>query len=339
MSKTTSLLLSSENFPKSATLFPFFLEEYWLFCAVDHLTKLLPKADWTGLFDSFSAWRAAEFATGPNSPFSFSKKSGGDLEAAFKIRNYPEASSLAEDIRQEYRPSKLTVSPTHIVSRLSYDYYIQEYPDLKIVCLDAHDDSGGAVFPDNLWITDVIAARTILIGGREESSLRFQKPIPYLGVFEDTETAMDSQQFRNACKNQNLLLSIDLDYFQRYQWGFPTYLARELFIGHSLNITQKIESFMAKNPIDVNEKVVIGEVLDLFHSEASLETFRQKRLTAIEREGAVAKEEISYIIEFLEDIRSNLITIDLCEFCAPLDCEGIGTRILSDLCKNLVRKL
>jgi hypothetical protein len=339
VSKTTSLFLSSNNFPNRATLFPFFLEEYWLFCAVDHIAKLLPKADWTGLFDSFSEWKAVEFATEPNEFFSFSKKSGGDLEASFKIRNYAEAFILGDQIRQEYKPSKLIVSPTHIVTRLSFDHYVQEYPDLTIVSLDAHDDSGGESFPDNLWITDDIGARTILIGGREERSLRSQEQIPYLGVFEDIEAAMESQQFREVCKSQNVLLSIDLDYFQRYQWGFPTYLARELFIGHSMNITQRIESFLAKNAIDANEKVVIGEVLDLFHSYDSLETFRQKRLTAIEQEGATARDEIGRVIEFLEDIRSSIISIDLCEFCAPLDYEGAGTRILSDLCKNLLRKL
>ncbi|MFQ5976521.1 MAG: hypothetical protein ACE5OZ_00130 [Candidatus Heimdallarchaeota archaeon] len=339
MSKTTSLFLSSKNFPKRATLFPFFLEEYWLFYAVDHIARLLPKADWTGLFDSFSEWGAVEFTTEPKSSFSFSKKSGGDLEASFKIRNYPEALFLADQIRQEYKPSKLIVSPTHIVTRLSYDHYVQEYPDLTILSLDAHDDSGGEAFPDNLWITGDIGARTILIGGREEKSLRFQEQTPYLGVFEDIEAAMESQQFREACQSQNVLLSIDLDYFQRYQWGFPTYLARELFIGHSMNITQIIESLLAKNPLDANETVVIGEVLDLFHSSDSLETFRQKRLAAIEREGATARDKIGRIIEFLEDIRSNIISIDLCEFCAPLDYEGAGTRILRDLCENLLRKL
>jgi hypothetical protein len=335
--KTKNLLLSRETLPKGATLFRFFLEDYWLFRVVDRITRLLPQADWTGIFDRFSLWEDVEFSTDPDSPFPFRKKAGGALEVVYQVRNFAEAASLEGGLRQEYRPSRLVVSPTHLVSRLSYEHYVEDYPNLKILSLDAHDDHGDTQFPDNLWISDEIAARTLLIGGQSEKSLRIQEQTTYLSIYERVEVALTSQRFKETLRSQDLLLSIDLDYFQRFQWGFPAYLAREFFIGHSMNITQRIMSFLAQNALVEKERVVIGEILGLFASQSDLEAFTEKRLAAIRREGANAREEISRVLDYLEQIGSNIISVDLCGFCAPLDCEDAGKKALIELCKILLR--
>lgn len=329
-------LLSRETIPERATLFRFFLEDYWLFGVVDRITRLLPQADWTGIFDSFSLWEDVEFATEPDVPFAFHKKAGGGLEPAYQVRNYAEAASLEGGIRQEYRPARLVVSPTHLVSRLSYEHYVKDYPNLKILSLDAHDDHGDTQFPDNLWISDEIAARTLLIGGQAEKTLRAQEPTSYLGFYDRVEAALTSQPFKETFRNQDLLLSIDLDYFQRCQWGLPTYLAREFFIGHSMNITQRIMSFLAHNVLAEKQRAVIGELLGLFASQSDLEAFTEKRLAAIRREGDNAKDEIGRILDFLEQIGSKIVSVDLCGFCAPLDCEDAGKKALIDLCNSLL---
>jgi hypothetical protein len=334
--KTKDFLFSSKTIPEGATLFRFFLEDYWLFRVVEQIERLLPQADWTGIFDGFSSWKDVEFATEPDVPFPFCKKAGRELEATYQVRNYAEAASLEAVLRQEYQPSRLVVSPTHIVSRLSYEHYAKDYPNLKILSLDAHDDHGGAQFPDNLWISDEIAARTLLIGGRAEKTLRMQEQTSYLGIYEQTEAALVSQRFKETLKNQDLLLSIDLDYFQRVQWGFPTYRAREFFIGHSMNITQRVISFLAQNALAEQQKVVIGEILGLFASQSGLEAFTKKRRAAIRSEGAKAKEEIGRILDYLEQIGTNIVSVDLCGFCAPLDCEDTGKKALIELCNSLL---
>lgn len=330
--------LSSAIFPKGVTIFRFYLEDYWLFCAVDRIAKIFPQADWVGIFDTFSLWEEAEFATDADVPFPFGKKAGGGLEAAQPIKNYSEGVVLETGIRREYKPSKLIVSPTHIVSRLSYDHYAKKYPELKILSIDAHDDHGEGQFPDNLWIPDDIVIKTLLIGGQAELALQNQKKSHYLAIFDDIEATLDSQLLRETLRNQNLLLSIDLDFFQKFEWGFPTFLARELFIGHSMNISQRIMSFLALNPSKKDKRLVIGEILDLFSSESEMERFRQHRLESIKREGANAKEQICCLLDLLEDINSNVVSIDLCEFCAPLDYEGAGAKALIDLCDSLLMR-
>ncbi len=336
--KTKKLLLSRGIIPKGATLFRFFLEDYWLFCLVERITHLLPQADWTGIFDAFSLWEDVEFGTEPDSPFPFRKEAGGGLEAAYQVRNYAEAASLEGSLRQEYQPSRLVVSPTHIVSWLSYEHYVKDHPNLKILSLDAHNDRGDTQFPDNLWISDEIAARTLLIGGWAEKSLRSQEQTSYLGIYEHVEGALTSQRFKETLRNQDLLLSIDLDYFQRFQWGFPTYLAREFFVGHSMNITQRIMSFLAQNALVEKQRAVIGRILGLFASQSDLEAFTKKRLAAIRCEGANAKDEIGRMLDFLEQIGSNIVSVDLCEFCAPLDYEDTGKKTLIDLCNSLMMR-
>ncbi|MFW9914317.1 MAG: hypothetical protein ACFFGZ_01805 [Candidatus Thorarchaeota archaeon] len=337
MPQTKKILLSREIIPEGTTLFRFFLEDYWLFRVVDRIERLLPHADWTGIFDGFSSWEDVEFTTDPDVPFPFHKKAGEGLEAPYQVQNYTEAANLEEGLRQEYRPSRLVVSPTHIVSRLSYEHYVKNYPNLKILSLDAHDDHGETHFPDNLWISDEIAANTLLIGGRAEKSLRIQEQTSYLGIYDHVEVALASQHLKETLRHQDLLLSIDLDYFQRDQWGFPTYLAREFFIGHSMNITQRIMSFLAQNVLAEKQRVVIGKILGLFASQSDLEAFTKKRLAAIRREGATAKEEIGRIRDFLTQIGTNIVSVDLCGFCAPLDYEDAGTKALIELCKTLLR--
>ena len=120
--------------------------------------------------------------------FPFRKEFRGPLKATYEIKSYKEAKNLQKNINCEYRPSKVIVSPTHLVSRLSYEYYSQKYSDLKILCFDAHDDRGCDNFPDNLWINTPIARNMILVGGNAESALKSNSNCTYTAVYNEMKT-------------------------------------------------------------------------------------------------------------------------------------------------------
>ncbi len=339
VSNAMNLFFNRECLPSGVSFFSFYLEDYWLFQSVEKISNKLPKADWTGIFDTFSLWSEANFKTDQNSLFPFKKEKNNNLSSKYNIKNYTKSKPLAKVLETGYQPSKITLSPTHIVSRLSYEHFVKEYPNLMVVCIDAHDDRGEINFPDNLWLHPEIVPKTVLIGGKTAGTNVNGHDVVYKNHFGTIKETIESHQLIKALANQNILLSIDLDYFQESEWGFPTYLLREKFTGHSQNIYHRFMDYLSINPNISNESILIGQILGLFSSQNEIDDFKKKRIEAIKLEGERVQKEVMLIIEFLIENGCNITTVDICEFCFPLDCQFTGRKQLEKLFNLLVGEL
>ncbi|MFX1250977.1 MAG: hypothetical protein ACFFCZ_05165 [Promethearchaeota archaeon] len=315
MSSGNSFLFSTIEFSTDICLvFPLYLEDYWLLREVEKLQRIYPNIEWIGLFDPtvMSNYNDLEFCLPKNSLFNFGKQKDKQLWAIEQITTFKEASNsnLQSNIQSMVSNSPFfVISPTHIVSRFRFRFLRKKYPRLRAISIDAHDDISSGLEIENLWISKDLLPFTGYIGPKtlETSQFLFQ--------FETIASAVENQLFIETIQNKPVFLSIDIDFFSHSAFGIASHWFRQLFIGHSLNIRQRLESTLFSSPPGSEyENFNVGEKLGYFGRDESL-IFLKNREKQIIQEADAMKKTIIVLMQKLDSLACSIVGIDITEVC------------------------
>ncbi|MFX0060650.1 MAG: hypothetical protein ACFFC7_00515 [Candidatus Hermodarchaeota archaeon] len=316
MSSGNSFLFSTIEFPIDICLvFPLYLEDYWLLREVEKLQMIYPNIEWIGLFDPtvISNYTDLEFYLPKNSIFNFGKQKNKQLWAIEKITTFKEASesNLQSNIQSIVSNSPFfVVSPTHIVSRFRFHFLRKKYPRLRAISIDAHDDVSSGLEIENLWVSRDLLPFTGYIGPKnlETSQFLFQS--------ETIVSAVENRFFTENIQNKPIFLSIDLDFFSQNAFGIASHWFRQLFIGHSLNIRQRLEHTLFSSPPGSEyENFNVGEKLGFFEKGQSL-IFLKNREKQIIQEVEALEKAIFVLLQKLESLSCSIVGIDITEVCS-----------------------
>jgi len=207
----------------------FWAEEYWAWLKVQELRLLYPQIDLTGLINQLFENQLPNLT-----------KISPHMNVV-GTNNYNEIPIDSWDI--DYR--KLNIATSHAPSRFKAQNYLKKYTnDFRIITLDSHLDIGRSNLIHAAWLTEDLAKRSAIIGGWSEASddmSHARSLIPFISTC--TSDLIEKKGFKSWITGKKVYLTIDLDFFpsQDNYMGLSSFWHRNLFLGHAMNIKQRIE--------------------------------------------------------------------------------------------------
>ena len=312
MNETLASIPYPKCIPKSTYgLTQFWAEEYWAFNELEKLTVTYPQFDFTGLINTAFRNYLSEII---------------EKDPHIKIKNTKSYRELPMNIWEIGR-EKLNLATSHAPSYLKAKEYYREYQDnLRIINIDAHMDIGEFSYIHGAWLTKDLARVTTLIGGWSETSEDLQSSHSIL-PFQSSkiEVLEENPFFQEWLSRKKVYITIDLDFFplEDGYLGLSSYWHRNLFIGHTFTINQRIQKFIFEKNRATN--VSIGKVLNIFHN---LPHFYKQKVKSIETQ-------INQLIHLLTKLttvcQSNSVTllgVDFVEYSPLCDWKQLTIRAL-----------
>jgi hypothetical protein len=292
----------------------FWAEEYWAWCQVQKIRSQFPHIDFRGLINSLFE---NQFESLLNNP-----PHGGILDT----KSYEDVPKNSWRISNK----RLSLATSHAPSRYKAQFLLKQYKgQFRILTFDAHLDLGNYKGIHGAWLTENLAKRTALIGGWDEPHNELESGstvIPY--ICPDLEQLGEERGFVDWINKKKLYISIDLDFLslEKEYLGLSCYWHRNLFIGHALNINQRIQ--MLSDNIDLSIPTLIGKEIEVFEDLSSFMEYKVKSINLhIQKLVKIFKE----ISTLLEDCASSLLGMDLVEYSAISDWKQLT---ISALLKN-----
>jgi len=313
---------TTERFP-AVEICPWLLEEYWALKEIDLLASGFPYTRWDGVVAFSGTWDALEIPRTPSGSFPmFQKSPSGRL---FSPSSVPV--SFAESEPHFLRLKKwvqllpqnhpvVCLSTSHALSGPRAYFLGRKHPELRCIVVDAHLDLADEPYKSNRWIED--PSGTALISpevSKQESEL-------FAWVGSSLEDSFNSPQLHQFVEGHHIFASVDLDYFE----SMASYRHREVLIGHSMNVRQRLGVFSSHFPR--NDAFLIGEEARIF---AELGTYVRNLGNGVRDEGEALLDWFSKLIDLLSSASATLVGVDICEYSPLCDIQQFTAKELRKL--------
>ncbi|MFX0094569.1 MAG: hypothetical protein ACFFBD_22735, partial [Candidatus Hodarchaeota archaeon] len=127
--------------------------------------------------------------------------------------------------------------------------------------------------------------------------------------------------------------------FSKDVFGLASYWFRELFIGHSLTIRQKLEKAFFSSPSGTEFKPFsVGEKIGYFE-EGKVSMFLKQREKQIIHEAYAMEKAITLILDTLQENSCFVVGIDFAEVCSLGDVNEATARFLKKLVLQISKVL
>ena len=283
--------------PSTYGVTQFWAEEYWTWLKIQELKSLYPKIDLEGLINSVFENQLLNLLK-----FDPHKKITG-------TRDYNDIQVNSWEVGNR----KLNIATSHAPSRFKAQSYSKKYTnEFRIINFDAHFDIGNSEMVHSAWLTHDLAMKTAVIGGWSETSedLTFAKKI-FPIISSQLEDFTLKKRLKNWLKRKKVYITLDLDFFPSSDnyLGLSCFWHRHLFIGHSMNIRQRIE---LERDIQVGQNgQFAGVELQLF-DDISL-FIKQKKKSILSQIGQI-KNILRSLIDVFQENSAHLLSFDLVEY-------------------------
>lgn len=284
----------------------FWAEEYWAWQKIQELKLLYPQIDLTGLI---------------NPIFEIHLPNLTKISPHMKITQTRDYNDIQDDSWEiEYK--RLNIATSHAPSRIKAQNYMKKYTnDFRIITLDAHLDLGKSNLVHAAWLTQDLAKKTALIGGWSETSedLNFAHNLfPFL--CDQIGDLLEKKLFKNWIEGKKVYITIDLDFFPNKDnyLGLSSYWHRNLFIGHAMNIKQRIE-LHEDIEVGLNKKLA-GVGLHIFDNISS---FKRRKSKSIQQQISQINKLLQDLIDFLQETSASLLSLDLVEYSPICDWQNL----------------
>ncbi len=284
----------------------FWAEEYWAWLKIQELRVLYPQIDLTGLINQVFENQLPNLTkTSPH------RKIVG-------TKNYNEIPIDSWDI--DYR--KLNIATSHAPSRFKAQNYLKKYTnDFRIITLDAHLDIGRSDLIHAAWLTEDLAKKSAIIGGWSEASEDMghaRSLIPFISTC--TNDLLEKKDFKKWITGKKVYLTIDLDFFpslDKYM-GLSSFWHRNLFLGHAMNINQRIE--LEKDIKTGSNNCLAGVKLQIFNDIIS---FMKQKKKSIQSQINQLNHLIEDIAVFFQENSASMLGLDLVEYSPICDWQNL----------------
>ena len=284
----------------------FWAEEYWASLKIQELKHLYPNIDLTGLV---------------NPIFENHIKNITKIDPHKKITETRDYKDIQVD-SWEIGNKKINIATSHAPSRFKAQNYLRKYAsDLRIINLDAHLDLGKSKLIHAAWLTQDLIKKTALIGGWYEAS----EDLEYAqGLFPFISNQMndlfEKKAFKNWIRRKKVYITLDLDFFPLNDnyLGLSSFWHRNLFIGHAMNIKQRIE--LKDESRDKINTQLAGVELDLFKD---IHSFMKQKRNSIRMQLNLIKNLLKNLIDFFQDTSVILVSLDLVEYSPICDWKNL----------------
>ena len=289
----------------------FWAEEYWLLNKIQEITSNYPQFDFTGLIKiPFKNHLHNILAKAPHNKI-------------VNTKNYKEIPTNTWKIGQK----KLNLATSHAPSRFKAEKYLKEYQeDFRIINVDAHVDIGFSNGIHGAWLTEDLTKITALIGGWKESNNQLKEDSSALAfIFPQIDTIQESTSFEEWIFQKKVYLTIDLDYFpiDNEYLGLSNYWHRNLFIGHAMNIKQRIQLLSLEKP--PSNLINISEAIDIF---PNVPYFYKEKVKSIETQADLLEDLLAKITSILKSNSVTLLGVDLVEYSPLCDWKQLTIKTL-----------
>ncbi len=284
----------------------FWAEEYWAWLKIQELKLLYPQIDLTGLINPIFEIQ---------------------LPNLTKIRPHKKINETRDynDIKVnswEINYKKLNIATSHAPSRFKAQNYLKQFTnDFRIITLDAHLDIGKSDLIHSTWLTPDLAKKTTLIGGWSESS----KDVKYAqGLFPFISSQMndllEKKLFKKWIEGKKVYITIDLDFFpyKDNYMGLSSFWHRNLFIGHAMNLKQRIE-LLDDFEVGLNNTLA-GVKLQFFDNISS---FMKQKRDSIQQQIYQSNDILKNLIDFFQETSAFLLGLDIVEYSPICDWQNL----------------
>jgi len=284
----------------------FWAEEYWAWLKVQELRLLYPQIDLTGLINQLFENQLPNLT-----------KISPHMNVV-GTKNYNEIPIDSWDI--DYR--KLNIATSHAPSRFKAQNYLKKYTnDFRIITFDAHLDIGRSNLIHAAWLTEDLAKRSAIIGGWSEASddmSHARSLIPFISTC--TNDLIEKKGFKSWITGKKVYLTIDLDFFpsQDNYMGLSSFWHRNLFLGHAMNIKQRIE--IEKDIKIGSNSGLVGVKLQIFDDIVS---FMKQKKKSIRSQIDQLNHLIEEIAGFFQENSAYLLGLDLVEYSPICDWQNL----------------
>ena len=296
----------------------FWAEEYWAWLKVQELRSLYPQIDLTGFINQIFENQLPNLTkTNPHWKIVGTKDYSDIPLNSWKIGH-----------------RKLNIATSHAPSRFKAQNYLRKYTnDFRIITFDAHLDIGMSSLIHAAWLTEDLAKKTAIIGGWSESSEDVNHArgiIPFIS--SRTSDLFERKDFKSWIKGKKVYITIDLDFFPSHDkyMGLSSYWHRNFFVGHAMNIKQRIELEKDTN-IRLNNKM-IGVELNIFNDVAS---FMKEKKKSIQSQINQLNHLMENIVTFFQENSSSMLGLDLVEYSPICDWQNLTIKGFKDDFPNL----
>ncbi len=291
----------------------FWAEEYWAWLKVQELRLLYPLLDLTGLINQiFEKQLPNIIKTSPH-------------KKIIDTKDYNDIPTDSWEIG--YR--KLNIATSHAPSRFKAQNYLKKYTnDFRIITLDAHLDLGRSNLIHAAWLTEDLAKKAAIIGGWSEALedvSHARNLIPFINTH--TNDLLEKKDFINWITGKKVYVTIDLDFFssQDNYMGLSSYWHRNLFIGHTMNMKQRIE-LQKDSKFELNKKLA-GVELHLFKDVIS---FRKHKKDSIQSQINQINHFVADLLDFFQKNSVFMLGLDLVEYSPICDWQNLTIQGFKD---------
>jgi hypothetical protein len=229
----------------------------------------------------------------------------------------------------EITDKKLNIATSHAPSRFKAQNYLRKYiDDFRIITLDAHFDIGNSELVHTAWLTQDLVKRTAVVGGWSEGvedTNHAKNLFPY--ITNHLNDYLERNDFINWLKEKKVYITIDLDFFPSNDeyLGLSSFWHRNLFIGHSMNIKQRME--LLDNVQNRLKHQLLGVELKMFNDIHSF--FEQKR-NSIHLHMVQIKNLFKDLRDIFRETSAFLISLDLVEYSPICDWKNLTINEFKD---------
>jgi hypothetical protein len=291
----------------------FWAEEYWAWQKIQELKLLYPQIDLTGLI---------------NPIFEIHLPNLTKINPHMNITETRDYKDIPVDSWEiEYK--RLNIATSHAPSRFKAQNYMKKFTnDFRIITLDAHLDIGKSNLIHAAWLTQDLAKKTALIGGWSETSEDVcfaQNLFPFFSY--QISDLFEKKLFKNWIEGKKVYITIDLDFFPHKDnyLGLSSYWHRNLFIGHAMNIKQRIE-LLEDIEVGLNRELA-GVGLHIFDDISS---FKRQKSASIQQQICQINKLLQDLIEFLQETSTSLLSLDLVEYSPICDWQNLTIERLEE---------
>lgn len=284
----------------------FWAEEYWAWLKIQEFKLLYPQIDLTGLI---------------NPIFEIQLPNLTKISPHKKITETRDYNDIQVD-SWEIDYKRLNIATSHAPSRFKAQNYMKKYTnDFRIITLDAHIDIGKSDLIHSAWLTPDLAKKTALIGGWSESSedaTYAQGLFPFISY--QMNDLLEKKLFKNWIEGKKVYFTIDLDFFpyKDNYMGLSNFWHRNLFIGHALNLKQRIE-LLEDVEVGLNNKLA-GVELHIFDNISS---FMKQKSDSIQQQICQINDLLKDLIDFFQETSASLLGLDLVEYSPICDWQNL----------------
>jgi hypothetical protein len=291
----------------------FWAEEYWAWIKVQELRSLYPEIDLTGLInEKFENQLLNIMKTSPHGKLVGTNDYNDILIGSWEICY-----------------GILNIATSHAPSRFKAQKYLRKFGnDFRIISFDAHLDLGKSDLIHAAWLTEDLAKKTAIIGGWSETSVDLDDAkslIPFISTC--LNNLYKKKDFMNWIKGKKVYVTVDLDFFpsDKIYMGLSSYWHRNMFIGHAMNIKQRIE--IQKDVKFGLSNELAGVQLQLFRDIFS---FLNQKKESIQSQVKQINRLVESIVNVFQENSTSILGLDLVEYSPICDWQNLTIHSLKD---------